>query len=371
METFVEFVSIGGTCFHKIRKVGQDEYIVEQQQTESAPDSINLITQIDIQLSINEGIEITYIQQILGFNGVTAFATGEFTIDGLGSCLPINGIAPNLDCTEFLRAVCRHFNLFLDVDQLTGVADLAPRNQYHKGQPIALPLDGRMAVAKSTVQIASTPGTIQLNYAREDGEALYVERAYDYNVSLGQGYLDASETRESLFAATGPRSYLLPTQGISLTLPTLNTQDEFAKVLGALGRGDEAIKYSYLPRILRWLGLQTVSEATEGLWVNATEFTGNYPAPGGGLIYPLASFEDGYNGNLDYPTLYDLWFDKSLQLSASLLRVTGNVLLYPNEINKLNARSVVALEGHLYAVESIEFVPSGSQIASITLIRLQ
>ena len=114
-----------------------------------------------------------------------------------------------------------------------------------------------------------------------------------------------------------------------------------------------------------------MATATEGLWVQGEEFTGHYPSAGGGLIYPAASFEDGYNGNLDYTTLYGLWYGDSLALSAALLRLTGDALLYPNEINKFNASSVVALEGHLYAIETIEFVPSGSQIATITLLRLR
>ena len=83
------------------------------------------------------------------------------------------------------------------------------------------------------------------------------------------------------------------------------------------------------------------------------------------INYKLASIV-----SLNISFISPLWFLASLKLSATTIYLSGPVRLYPNQVAQFDARTVVTLEGHRYAIETIEYVAGGPALANATLLRL-
>lgn len=281
---------------------------------------------------------------------ITAVPTGS-TDD-----LDVAQVAPDIGQIEFLGGVLRHFNLYLLVDDRTGLASIAPRQDLP-----ASALDLTDSAAVDAVTVVKQPQQIRLAYAREEGEELYPLEAFDERHTNGGGYHNGEAVYESTFAGTGTRAYLLPEQRVSLAIPTLNTLDEMAKPLGELGDGRQGFKLDYLPRLLRWEGLTLVPAAAEPLYVQ--DATQNLVTEG----WPRTSFPD----QLAYNTadgLYQTQFERHLTRLARAARTRIQVRLSPTDIEAIRQAPAVRIGVTVYQVEWVDYVADNA--STLQLIRL-
>lgn len=291
--------------------------------------------------------------------------------------LDIRLALPRIDALDWLRGTLNHFGLVLIVGRDGRTATVEARQTLYGTSGPAYTFD-RADYREGNVSIPRQPATIVLDYDIEDDEALYPARQFAATHSNGRGYHEGERVDTSFYAATGSRNYLWLTQGITTPVPTLNTRDEFAKLLGRLGDGSEVPKYSYKPRILRWVGLQVEPDATGGLWVEDVEYL-----QAGQFAWPKSVFVDTFSddpyadssslafGNgFGAPGLYERLHRLQLRVIASAQQLEVEGLVYPHEIDLWEPGTALGFAGHRWLLISIDYRPAADQVTRLRLIKV-
>jgi hypothetical protein len=274
---------------------------------------------------------------------------------------------PDIQQTDFLSWIVRLFNLYIEtVGNRVGVWT---RAKYFLPQQAAVPIEGNVNEINPPLLSKLT----QFTFAKEDGEALFDLGTYDLDYTADSEQLTGSEQVEVGFAPTALRQYYLLTQQTSLDLPTLNTRDELLKPLGELGSGDQEVRLSYTPRILRWKGLAQVT-VSDGLYVDNRKYRVDYPTDSGNFVYPQAiQLDNALEWLLTFgtePSLFTRFYARELRERERGLTVRALARLDAAKVSQLTLRVPVTLNGQVYRLLEIEgFDPTGTKLTKLKLTK--
>jgi hypothetical protein len=298
-------------------------------------------------------------------NNVQASVTGC----GGNDCLSVASVLPDANQADFLRWLVRLFNLYIETDEQRKRVGIFTREKYMVPQGGAIEIEA----GSGEIRPPSLAKTTTFSFAPEDGEALFAPGRYDVSYTAESENLRETAAVETGFAATAIRGYVLPTQGTTLDLPTLNTLDELNKVLGELGDASQQVRLSYTPRILKWKGLDT-RPVSDGLYIGGKKYRVNYPTDSGNFTYPKAVFVDtGAAWVLSFAderSLLTEFYARELRERERGLEIRVIANVDAATVRALGPRVPVTFGGQVYRLLEIEgFDPTGKRLTKIRLAK--
>ena len=336
-----------------------DSGCVELQQGEgivpflimAAPNQIESVSQRSSYVAVN-----TVVRESVGSCGGN-------------DCLSVANILPDANQADFLRWLVRLFNLYIETDEQRKRVGIFTREEYMVAQGAAIEIEA----GSGEIRPPSLAKTTTFSFAPEDGEALFAPGRYDVSYTAESENLRETAAVETGFAATAIRGYVLPTQGTTLDLPTLNTLDELNKVLGELGDASQQVRLSYTPRILKWKGLDT-RPVSDGLYIGLKKYRVNYPTDSGDFTYPKAVFVDtGAAWVLSFAderSLLTEFYARELRERERGLEIRVIANVDAATVRALGPRVPVTFGGQVYRLLEIEgFDPTGKRLTKIRLAK--
>lgn len=289
---------------------------------------------------------------------------------------------PDISAVELVRGIVEHFNLYIDVEPRSNTLFFNTRRTYFLGNDTAYDWTSKCSDKALTVRAPDWHKSIELRYAEEDDEPLFTAGQYDSIWQNESNYYTDELVRDSLFAATGIRRFVLYRQDAELSLNSLGNVDEYAKKLGELGTGEQSRRYDWTPRIVRYMGLAQDApgpNATEtAIWVDDLAIRATYVSGStftGDLILPYTRFDSP--DTLSYANrpggrrgLFVRFFEQEFEQVAQSVVVKVPVMLTGADVLELNVRRPVRIGQIYYIINEVEgFNPGDTVPTPVTLIR--
>lgn len=289
---------------------------------------------------------------------------------------------PDESAADFLRAIVQHFNLYISVDEASRTVFFNTRQTYFFGNETAYDWTGK---ANEQVLEARPPeyyAQIDLRYAREDDEPLFTASQFDAVYTTPGDYYTEQLERESFFAATGLRSFVLLNQDARVVLNSLGDADEYAKTLGELATDEETQTYDWLPRVVRYTGLVEVAPGpdatTDALWVDDLGYRKTYVSGStfdGPIVVPVTRFDDALTlSYADRPGgrqgLFRRYFQDEFEQVARAVIIKLPVMLDNSDVLNLDVRRPVRIGQLHYIINEVEgYDPTTPKLTPVTLLR--
>lgn len=292
-------------------------------------------------------------------------------------------LLPDMAQIDFVKSFIAQSNLFVAVNERAKLVTLNYPNTFLLPGEAAVDWSDKVDMAQASVAPSCRFRRFVFDMQQQEGETLLDWRKY--RLVVDNDGRNATDDFEAVlaFAPTAPRTYTwVQHPGLKLPLPTLNTAEEFAKFLGALGSGEQQTKLAYKPRLLRWEGFVQTQESAPPFVVGAFgaddtfyRFPMNdstdidFSLYQGAFWWPKASVLP----NFTWPGsdgLYDSYYADSVRQLLKGVKAVTLVMLRPADMQTLDQRRPVVIDGILYTLNKVEdYNPVVPQPTKCTLIR--
>lgn len=323
------------------------------------------------------------------------FDTATLTVSNIrkpdGTAYPTHlaaaALLPDMTQVDFVKSFIAQNNLFVATSPETKLVTLNYAETFLLPGETAVDWSAKTDMKQAQIAPACKYKRFVFEMADQQGEVILDWKKFRVIVSNDDRSATEDFSVKLAFAPTATRIYTwVQDQAIRLPLPCLNTAEELAKLMGDLGSASQQTKVDYTPRVLKWQGYLHSQLLSLPGYASAIPFavgaftsetllsfpmnigTGDAFVPGE-FYLPLASVPPNF-GWPGADGFYDKYYAASVRALLKAVKATAMVMLSPNDMQILDQRRPVAIDGVLYTANTIQdFNPVNPQPTKVVLIR--